>query len=88
MHIYVNGQEQAVTVTAGVANPSGAVMRQNEIYIGHDAICTIDELKINNSVEQSAQPLWMQRWLWTAIIFVGVAGSVLIVYFTKRGKGH
>lgn len=86
MHIHVNGQEQAVTVTAGVANPSGAVMRQNEIYIGHDAICTIDELKISNSVEQSAQPLWMQWWLWTAIIFAGVAGSGLIVYFTKLAK--
>jgi parallel beta-helix repeat protein len=86
MHIYVDGKEQVVNVTAGVANPSGAIMRQNEMYIGHDAICTIDELKISNSVEQSAQPLWMQWWLWTAIIFAGVAGSGLVVYFTKRGK--
>jgi len=86
MHIYVNGQEQAVTVTAGVANPSGTVMRQNEIYIGHDAICTIDELKISNSVEPTAQPIWMQWWLWIVIIFSGVAGSGLLVYFTKRVK--
>ncbi len=27
------------------ANPSGTIMRQNEIYVGHDAVCTIDELR-------------------------------------------
>jgi parallel beta-helix repeat protein len=86
MHIYVNGEEQTVTVTAGVANPSDTIMRQNEIYIGHDAICTIDELKISNSVEQSEEPLWMQWWLWTAIIFAGVTGSGLTAYFMKRTK--
>jgi parallel beta-helix repeat protein len=86
MHIYVNGQEQAVTVTAGVANPSGDIMRENEIYIGHDALCTIDDLKISNSVEQSKQSLWLQWWLWTTIIFASLAASGLIAYFTKRAK--
>ena len=86
MHIYVDGKEQVVSVTSGVANPSGTIIRQNEIYIGHDAVCTIDELIIANSVEQAAQPLWMQWWFWTAIIFAGVAGSGLMVYFTKRGN--
>jgi parallel beta-helix repeat protein len=86
MHIYVDGKEQAVNVTAGVANPTGAIMRQNEIYIGHDAICTIDELKVSNTVEQTSQPLWMQWWLWTAIIFAGVTGSGLLLYFKKHGK--
>ena len=38
MHLYVDGQEQEVTVSSGVANPSGSICRQNEIYIGHDAI--------------------------------------------------
>ncbi len=50
MHIYVNGQEQAVYTTYGDANPTGAISRQNEIYIGHDSICTIDELQISNTV--------------------------------------
>ena len=86
LHIYVDGKEQLVNVTAGVANPSGVIMRQNEMYIGHDAICTIDELKISNSVGQSVQPLWMQWWLWVSIIFAGVAGSGFVVYFTKRSK--
>ena len=86
MHIYVDDKEQVVSVTSGVANPSGTIIRQNEIYIGHDAVCTIDELIIANSVEQAAQLLWMQWWFWTAIIFAGVAGSGLMVYFTKRGN--
>ena len=86
MHIYVNGEEQEVTVTAGVANPSGAIIRQNEIYIGHDAVCTIDELIIANSVEQATLPLWMQWWFWAAIIFACVAGSGLVIYFMKRSK--
>ena len=86
MHLYVDGQEQEVNVTAGVANPSGSVTRQNEIYIGHDAICTIDELQISNMVKPLGQPFWMQWWLWTAIIFAGVAGSGSVFYFKKHGK--
>jgi parallel beta-helix repeat protein len=86
MHIYVDGKEQEVYVTAGTANPQGAIMRQNEIYIGHDSICTIDELKVSNTVEQTAQPLWMQWWLWTAIIFAGVAVSGVMLFFRKQGK--
>jgi hypothetical protein len=87
MHIFVNGQEQTVTVTAGVANPSGEIMRQNEIYIGHDAICTIDELRISNSVESTEQPLWVQWWFWTATMIAIVAGGSLITYFKKRANG-
>ena len=83
MHIYVDGQEQAVTVSAGVANPSGSIMRQNEIYIGHDAICTIDELHVSNMVEQVGQSLWMQWWLW-AIVFAGVVGSGFVLYYRKH----
>jgi hypothetical protein len=86
MHIDINGKEQAVTVTSGVANPSGPIMRQNEIYVGHDAVCTIDELKISNSILQSTQPLLIQWWLWASIIFAGVAVSGLVVYFGTRGK--
>jgi parallel beta-helix repeat protein len=87
MHIYVDGKEQAVYVTFGEANPTGAITRQNEIYIGHDAICTIDELQISNMVDPLGQPFWMQWWLWTAIIFAGVAGSGLLLYFKKHVKG-
>jgi parallel beta-helix repeat protein len=82
MHIYVDGKEQETYVTAGTANPQGAIRRQ----IGHDSICTIDELKVSNTVDQSAQPLWMQWWLWTAIIFAGVAVSGATLFFRKQSK--
>ena len=51
MHIYVNGQEQAVYTTYWRRKSlQASISRQNEIYIGHDSICTIDELKISNTV--------------------------------------
>ncbi len=84
MHIYVDGKEQEVKVTSGVANPSGSIVRPTETYIGHDAICTIDELKLSNTAQASAEPLWMQWWLWTAIILAGVISAGLLVYGLRR----
>lgn len=55
MHIYVDDQEQAVTVTAGSQNPSGAVSEGAEFYIGHDSISTIDEASIS-TVATAPQP--------------------------------
>jgi parallel beta-helix repeat protein len=84
MHIYVNGQEQTIYTTYGEANPTGVISRQNEIYIGHDSISTIDELKISNTVNIPLQPIWFQWWVWVTIIFVTVLGSGLMLYFKKR----
>ncbi len=84
MHIYVNGTEQAVQVSSGIANPSGPIMAQNELYIGHDSITNIDELHVSNMIGQQTQPLWMQWWLW-AILFVGV-GCSLISFAVYRSK--
>jgi parallel beta-helix repeat protein len=84
MHIYVNGKEQAVFVTSGTANPQGSTVRQNEIYIGHDAVITIDQLQISNTAEPLGQPIWMQWWLWTAIIFAALAVSGFLLFYHKR----
>ena len=84
MHIYVDGQEQAVTLSSGASNPTGPIAAQNELYIGHDSITQIEQLQISNTVDQQTQPLWMQWWVWTAIISAAVAGSGLILYFKKR----
>jgi parallel beta-helix repeat protein len=84
MHVYVNGQEQAVIVSSGEANPTGPIAAQNELYIGHDSITQIDQLQISNIVDSDTQPFWMQWCLWTAIIFAAVSGSGLILYFKKR----
>jgi parallel beta-helix repeat protein len=88
MHIYVDGKEQAVTVAAGTANPTGPIQKPTDIYIGHDSIAEIDQLQISNTDQPTAQPLWMQWWLWTAIIFAGVAGCGLALYFKKQGRMH
>ena len=79
MHIYVNGEEQAVTVAAGSADPKGAIQNPTDIYIGHDSKTEIDDLKISNSAEMQTQPLWLQWWLWT-IIFSAALACGLIIY--------
>ncbi len=87
MHIFVNGDEQAVQVISGVANPTGSITEQNEIYIGHDSITQIDELKILNTVESQTQPLWVQWWLW-AILLVIICSLVIsfMLNHTKRSR--
>jgi parallel beta-helix repeat protein len=82
LHIYVDGKEQPVQVVSGVQNPSGETLRQNEIYIGHDSIIQIDELKISNFVEGSDAFL-TQWWIWAIIVGVG-AVSLLVLYRLKR----
>ena len=86
MHIYINGVEQEVKVTAGTINPQGATLRQTETYIGHDAICTIDELNLSNmAISPDTQPLWMQAWLWVAL-FAAIAASGLAFYGWRRTR--
>lgn len=83
MNIYIDGKEQAVTVAAGTVNPTGSILKPTDIYIGHDSMTEIDQLQISNTAEQMVQPLWMQWWLWTAIaiIFAGVVGTGLVLFF-------
>jgi len=79
MHIYVNGQEQAVTVAAGTANPTGMIRNPTDIYIGHDSKTEIEDLQVSNTVYGQTAPLWTQWWLWT-IVFAAVLASGLILY--------
>jgi parallel beta-helix repeat protein len=86
MHIYVDGKKQNVTVTAGTANPTGSIRRENEIYIGHDSITLIDDVSIrNNAINLRAQPIWMEWWLWATVAISGAAIGVF-VYFKKTNK--
>jgi nitrous oxidase accessory protein len=82
MHISIDGKEQAVQIVSGIQNPKGAILRENEIYIGHDSITEIDELKISNYV-QEASPLWMQWWVW-AIAAIIAATALLTLYRLKK----
>ena len=85
MHIYVNGEEQNVTVTSGVLNPQGAIKRETELYIGHDAICFIDEVRISNTAQEptGGRFLWMQWWFWAVVVATGL-GVGLFVYYKKH----
>jgi parallel beta-helix repeat protein len=85
MHIYVNGEEQNVTVTSGVLNPQGAIKRETELYIGHDAICFIDEVRISNTAQEptGGQFLWMQWWFWAVVVATGL-GVGLFFYYKKH----
>jgi parallel beta-helix repeat protein len=86
MHLYVNEKEQAITVVAGTANPTGPIQKPTDIYIGHDSITQIDQLQISNTVENLGQTLLLQWRLWTAIILAGVAGSGLVFYLKQRSS--
>jgi parallel beta-helix repeat protein len=87
MHLYVNGEEKAVRVTAGKQNPTGTIKRNAILYIGHDSNAIIDELSISNIAKQNLETfLWMQWWSWVAIAagaLIAVVAGVLF-YFKKR----
>jgi hypothetical protein len=87
MHLYVNGNEEAIKVTKGTQNPTGNIKRSTYLYIGHDSNAIIDELSISNKAMSPVETfLGVQRWLWVAII-AGVLISVgigTLIYFKKR----
>ena len=86
MHLYINEKEQAVTVVAGTANPTGLIQKPTDIYIGHDSITEVDQLQISNTAENLGQPLLLQWWFWTAIILAGVAGSSFVFHFKQQSS--
>jgi parallel beta-helix repeat protein len=84
MHIYVNGEEKNVTVTSGVLNPQGFARRETELYIGHDAVCFIDELRISNfSNAPTNQEILPMQILLLAILTIAISGIGLLLYFSK-----
>lgn len=48
MHLYVNGVEQSVKAIYGRQNPAGKIINGTEVYFGHDAVVTIDEIQISD----------------------------------------
>ena len=86
MHIYVNGVEQNVTVTAGTQNPSGSIEEATGLYFGHDSITTLENIRILNiATEPTSTPIWQQWWFWTpvAAAFVVLAGTV---YYVRKNN--
>ncbi len=76
MHLYLNGEEQAVTVIEGVKNPVGSILNGTEVYLGHDSEMTIDEVKISDlAPEVVASQIDIGNNLLIAIIVVVVVFS-------------
>jgi hypothetical protein len=48
MHLYVNGVEKTVKAIYGTQNPEGNMINGTEVYFGHDAEVTMDEVRISN----------------------------------------
>jgi len=53
MHIYVNGVEQNVKAIYGTQNPTGSMINGTELYFGHDAEVTMEEVRISNLAPES-----------------------------------
>lgn len=53
MHLYVNGVEQTVKAIYGTQNPTGSMINGTEVYFGHDAIVTMDEVHISDLAPES-----------------------------------
>lgn len=53
MHLYVNGVEQTVKAIYGTQNPTGSMINGTELYFGHDAMVTMDEVRINDLAPES-----------------------------------
>ena len=79
MHIYVNGVEQSVKVIYGTQNPTGSMINGTELYFGHDAEVTMDEVHISNLAPESqtvAAQIDIGPNLLVAVIVVAVVFAV------------
>ena len=89
MHLYVNGLEQNVTVTAGTQNPTGSIERASGLYLGHDSMTTLDNVQILNiAIEPTSTPIWQQWWFWTpvAAMFAVFVGTVFYMWQNDKKK--
>ena len=79
MHIYVNGIEQNVKVTSGVQNPTGSIINGTELWFGHDAEVTIDEVRISNlasTLQIAAAEIDIGPNLLAAVVIVAVVFAI------------
>jgi nitrous oxidase accessory protein len=86
MHIYVNGVEQNVTVTAGTQNPAGSIEQTTGLYFGHDSITTLENVQILNvAAEPTSTPIWLQWWFWTPVAAAFAVLAATVYYVRKNG---
>jgi hypothetical protein len=76
MHLYVNGVEQSVKVIYGTQNPTGSMINGTELYFGHDAEVTMDEVRISNLAPE-AQAVAAQIDIGPNLLVAVIAVSVV-----------
>jgi hypothetical protein len=85
MHLYVNGVEQTVKAIYGTQNPAGSMINGTEVYFGHDAEVTMDEVRISDlaaETETAAAQIDIGPNLLAAIISVAVVFA--LAWFLRR----
>jgi hypothetical protein len=86
MHIYVNGQEKTVKVTAGEQNPKGPIKTGTDFYIGPDYIGNIDEVYLSNvALNPASSPQLTFWWFWIIVTF-GIAILLGTFYFSRKRR--
>jgi len=83
MHIYVNGQEQDITVTSGLQNPEGDIQKETELYVGHDAVCNIDEIKVYNYAAEQATEQHGGTQLEVYVILIATITIIAVLSYFK-----
>lgn len=86
MHIFVDGEEQNVTVTSGEQNPEGAIQRQTELYVGHDGISLIDEIKLYNYVSEQTTEQSKQTSFELWIVLIAALFVIALVVYIRMKK--
>ena len=86
MHLYVDGQEQAVDTIHGVQNPSGKIMNGTEIYFGHDAKITMDEVSMTDLAPEVENQMLASIDIGPnlMIVVVGVALIFAVAWLLRR----
>ena len=82
MHIYINGKEQNVTVISGFQNPKGHIERETELYIGHDAVCLIDDMKLYNFAMEPTN----DQFPWSEVVLIFSIISLVGLFFYFKVK--
>lgn len=76
MHLYMNGVEQTVKAIYGTQNPKGKIINGTEVYFGHDAVVTIDEIQISDLAPET-QTVTAQVDIGPNLLIAVIAVSVI-----------
>ena len=72
----VNGAEQPVKAIYGTQNPKGKIINGTEVYFGHDAVVTIDEIQISDLAPET-QTVTAQVDIGPNLLIAVIAVSVI-----------